>query len=194
VDLTVGWPGSVADERVWDNSSLNARLEGLLDNIPSISVTTKASDTNQIQQESVPPFILADSAYPSTTHMVRTFRKTDCGCCRYTKRLNYKLAAIRNCIGNAFGICKGRFRILNHPLKCAKHDVKRAVMLITAIFTLHNFLIDENDETNIELSDTMLERTAGEDPEEILPEDNGDFGTRDILLRHIHWLEEEFDY
>ena len=64
--------------------------------------------------------------------------------------LSKRLGGIRYCVEHAFGICKGRFRILDRPLVCAKEDTARPVVLISSILTLHNFLIDENDSTVIE--------------------------------------------
>jgi hypothetical protein len=49
VELYVGWPGSVADGRVWSNSSLKKRLSSLLSDVPATFITTKASDTSIIQ-------------------------------------------------------------------------------------------------------------------------------------------------
>jgi hypothetical protein len=39
---------------------------------------------------------------------------------------------------------------LNRDLECGIEDITRAITLITAIFTLRNFLIDEQDETPME--------------------------------------------
>ena len=74
VDLTIGWPGSVADDRVWQNSSLNHNIETFLNSLPAMPVATinKASETSN---ELVPAFILADSAYPNTLRIVTTFKK-----------------------------------------------------------------------------------------------------------------------
>jgi DDE superfamily endonuclease len=189
VNLTVGWPGSVADGRVWANSGLNSNAEAYLSPLPPVFVATKASDTSPTQQEAVYSFILADSAYPSTSRIVPTFKTTECDRCPITKKLNYKLASIRYYIENAFGICKGRFRLLTRPLECAKDDVVRAVHLITAIFTLHNFLVDINDGTSIEPEASSEEALSENDGDGREIDDDGDDTTRAILLRHIRWLD-----
>ena len=69
---------------------------------------------------------------------------------------------------------------MNHNLECATDDVKRATTLITAIFTLHNFLVNERDPTRIE----PIFRAVTED-EDDLEEEEGNNGikTRDILWR-----------
>jgi hypothetical protein len=196
VELYVGWPGSVADGRIWNTSALKANLENFLVNIPSVPVATRCPNTGEMQYEHVPAFILLDSAYPSTSRTVPTFRPTECRNSPSTKRLNQKLSSIRYCIEQAFGICKGRFRLFGRPLECAKDDVTRATKLIMAIFTLHNFLIDEDDleeaveaveEVNVDGEDVDAEIHAE------IHEGNGiadeqDFSTRNILLRYTQWL------
>ena len=96
------------------------------------------------------------------------------------KTLNYKLASIYYCIENAFGICKGRFRLLLHPLECAKENVRCAIPLITSIFVLHNFLIDERDRTLIE--PVKIKEKDEEDVQNNGVEYNNEFETREILL------------
>lgn len=184
--MTVGWPGSVADGRVWANSSVNRNLETLLNQIPATQVPTKADDASATTYESVPAFILADSAYPSTSRVVPTFKISECSRCPLTKRLNRKLAAARYSVENAFGICKGRFRIFNRPLECAARDLKRTMFLILAVFTLHNFLLQEQDNTIIEPV-FRGENERFNDEEERPVEGNERNDTRDILLRHMRW-------
>jgi hypothetical protein len=194
IELTVGWPGSVGDGRVFSNSFLKSNLEKLLSNLPPIPVATRMSSiSRETQHENVPAFILADSAYPSTSRIVPTFKNNECNRNRDIKKLNAKLASIRYCVENAFGICKGRFRLLNRALECAKEDVIRASFLITAIFVLHNFLIDESDDTPINaepnaVDDANLNEDMTDDERENNLNEHGGMPTRDILLRHIYWL------
>ena len=77
--------------------------------------------------------------------------------------------------------------MLNRPLECAKEDVTRATQLITAIFTLHNFLVDENDGTQVQ---PVYDEDSSEDEDE--DEDEDEAGnedelteTRHILMRHM---------
>src|SRR5579859_2878075 len=126
VELTVGWPGSVADGRVFANSFLNANVERLLSSLRPTPMRTMNPNTKEVQYEDVPAFILSDSAYCSDSRMVPTFKNTDCSHCGVTRKLNAKLAGIRYYIENAFGILKGRFRILLTPLKCTREDFGRA--------------------------------------------------------------------
>ena len=80
----------------------------------------------------------------------------------------------------------------NIHLECAKDDVKQATKLITAIFTLHNLLLDEESDDDIEDEDLDCqddERNEGEI--DAADQDDQDFSTRDILLRHSRWLMDD---
>ena len=187
IDLCVGWPGSVADGRVWNTSALKASLETFLADIPSVPVATRCQNSDVMQYEYVPAFILVDSAYPSTSRTVPTFKTTECRNSSSIKGLNEKLSSIRYCIEQTFGICKGRFRLFSRPLECAKDDVTRATRLIIAIFTLHNFLIDEEDlkdeEVEVDRAEIDTEIDEGNEIDEVNEIGDGqDFSTRDILL------------
>jgi hypothetical protein len=193
VELTVGWPGSVADARVWANSGLNRKAEAFLSQLPSTTIPTKVDDASETKTEVVPAFILADSAYPNTSRVVTTYKTTECDQCAITKKLNRKLASVRYCIENAFGICKGRFRLLNRPLECAHEDLARAIMLVVAIFTIHNFLIDEHDETEIQVverAENERFQTRVEDGWRVVQEEMSD-ATRNVLWRHMCWLQSD---
>jgi DDE superfamily endonuclease len=189
VDLIVGWPGSVSDIRVWRTSALNHSLETRLNTLPSSPISTLIE--GQTQTEYVPAFILGDNAYPNTSRIVPTYRVTEVNHCPITKKLNRKLASVRYCVENAFGICKGRFRLLNRKMECATEDIERAVVLITAIFTLHNFLIEVKDKSEIvrvQRSDNETFHNYDELDNE-LTEGVNDMKTRDILYRHIAWCQ-----
>ena len=108
IELTVDWPGSVGDGRVFSNSFLKANLEKLLSNLPPIPVATRTSSiSHEIQHENIPAFILADSAYPSASRIISTFKNNDCSRNGDIKKLNAKLTGIRYYVENAFDICKG---------------------------------------------------------------------------------------
>ena len=187
MDVVVGWPGSVADGRIWSNSGLRQRIDEFFRWLPSHPVPTKRTEASEMVQEEVPSFILADSAYPSNQRMVPTFRPTDCKNCPVTKKLNEKLASVRYCIEMAFGRCKGRFRILNRPIECARDDVTRATRLISAVLTLHNFLITVEDDTvfdNVHNTDELDE----DDVDNVdMTDGDEDTCTRTVLLRYARW-------
>lgn len=193
IEVLIGFPGSVNDGRIWANSALNRKLEQFLSQLPSTPIETKATSQSETRIEEIPAFLLGDSAYASTRRMVPMYKITDTNQNVITKNLNEQLAGIRYCIENAFGMLKGRFRVLNRDLECAAEDVKRATLLITSIFTIHNFLIDERDETIIEpiIRDPEEHNMARD--EEGNEVGNENTSTRDILWRHRCWYEVERD-
>lgn len=199
IDLCVGWPGSVADGRIWNNSALNRELDNLLANIPSVPLATKHPDTGEMCYEYIPAFILADSAYASTKQIIPIYRTTECDHDPITKNLNKKLGSIRYSVEQAFGILKNRFRILFYEMECAKWDAARASRLITAICTLHNFILREegleddeymkgNRAAEFELErerNALPDKDIGESDERVENEHND--ATRNILYRHMQW-------
>ena len=69
------------------------------------------------------------------------------------KSFNKRLGGARYHVENAFGILKARFQIFNRPLASGSEDLPFTVKLICAIFVLHNFLIDVQDEsTEVDLN------------------------------------------
>ena len=79
---------------------------------------------------------------------------------------------------------------MNHSLECAREDVVHAAYLITAIFIVHNFLIDESDDTVINVAKNGVVE-GGDQNGDTYEEEQGDEGikTRDILFRHMQWRE-----
>ena len=72
-------------------------------------------------------------------------------------------------------------------MECAKEDV--IPFLITAIFVLHNFLIEESDDTPIDAeSKTMDDANLNEEnyDDESDNNEHEDISTRNILLRYIY--------
>lgn len=184
MDVEVGWPGSVGDGRVWLNSLLNRSHQAYLSRFPKISIPTDERNGNIINEE-ISPFILADSAYPNTRYLVTTFKISECDNSRLIAKLNKKLGGARYHVENAFGILKGRFRILQRPLECAGEDVCLAIKLTGAIFILHNFLLDVQDTAEIE----SVEIEDGENPDDMEDNqmDNEDMCTRNVLIRHMRY-------
>ena len=105
--------------------------------------------------------------------------------------LNKKLSSVRYIVEQAFGVCKAWFRLLNRPVECARDDIVRASYLVVAIFVVHNFLIDQNDDTVIEVRMSDEEDNSFNCDASFQDLDHGEnfqeTKTRDILLRHIYW-------
>jgi DDE superfamily endonuclease len=193
--VEVGWPGSVGDGRVWRNSVLRTRYKEWLSQF-----ATAPLQTGDVISEDIPAFILADSAYPNTKHMVTTFKTAECAD-PVIWALNQKLGGARYHIEKAFGIMKARFQIFQRPIECVE-DIRFAIILTASIFVLHNFLIDIEDETREDdlsvngnededdlESDHWQNSNEDENDEDAEVEDN--LSTRQALIRHMRYLLEE---
>ncbi|XP_023311448.1 putative nuclease HARBI1 [Anoplophora glabripennis] len=117
IDLFVGYPGSVHDSRVFRNPSFYRTMEEKCGNY----------------------FILADSGYPLTTHVLTPFR--DRGQLN-DRQLNYNIKLCRNryVIEHCCGMLKQKFRQLYH-IKI--RDIRFIVHMIRASCVLHNIALDD---------------------------------------------------
>ena len=167
-------------------------------------------------EEEIPAFILGDSAYQNSRHLVTTYKATETNSDRHVRRLNARLSKARYFVEHAFGLLKGRFQIFSKPLRSAGEDLPFAVYLIASICVLHNFLIDTRDSVRDAdvLPPEVTERlqrldldtdelgepgeVQGNDPEDSddeeiedieqeLGQDDGPT-TRDVLLHYIRFL------
>jgi len=73
LDLEIGWPGSVGDCQIFENSYLNGKYEEELAKLGTTALTT-----GDDLEEDIPVFILGDSAYRNSRHMVTTYKVTEC--------------------------------------------------------------------------------------------------------------------
>ena len=162
-------------------------------------------------EENIPAFILGDSAYRNSRHLVTTYKVTECADAS-VRHLNFYLSRARYHVEHAFGLLKGRFQIFEKPLRCAAEDYSFCVQLIASICMIHNFLIDSRDAihekdifTPAELmpagaSQSGTAAMTGEDRSEDLDDDDDDGEgerndlwepTREAFLRRIRWCDEE---
>jgi hypothetical protein len=186
IDIEVGWPGSVTDARVFQYSALGQRYEELLSEFG-----TNLFRTRDDIEENIPAFLLGDSAYTNTWHMVTTYKVTECNADRSVRHLNFRLSRAQYRVENVFGLLKSLFQIFNKPLKTAAEDLPFAVHLISSIFVLHNFLIDMQDE--VQIKDGLIERAIVEArANNGIKDTNGpenENSTRNTLLRYERWLD-----
>ena len=123
-DCYVGWPGSVHDARVFENSDLKARMEADPD-------VLFPRDT----------YLIGDAAYRLTTNMLTPY-KDNGNLTDVQKRYNFVHASSRNVIERSFGILKARFPRLKFIDTKKIEDICAYVI---AVCTIHNYAIDEND-------------------------------------------------
>ena len=186
VDVEVSWPGSVGDSCVFKTSCLNMMYVDWLAQFPMAKLITGDYDNGEVIYEDIPAFILADSAYPNSKHLVTTFKVTETSD-PVINALNKKLGGARYHVENAFGILKGRFHIFQRPLECAVEDIRFVIILISAVFVLHNFLIDIQD-TSSEWQDEITEEPRMNDDVDVdeVVEDL-DSTTQKVLIKHMRW-------
>ena len=200
----------MGDARIFQNSYLGSNYEALLS-----QYDTTALPSGDTAVENIPAFILGDSAYPNTRHLVTTYKVTECENDSSVRHLNWRLSKVRYHVEHAFGLLKGRFQIFAKPLRSASEDYPFAMHLIASIFVLHNFLIDtrdtvsEHDVLPSEIAKQLRQYESGtggglgwnelnEIEDEIEEEDaaaqagqnNGHESTRNALLHHVRWLDE----
>ena len=140
LDIEVGWPGSVGDARIFENSWLANNYADVL-----AELGTSKLATGDDVEEDIPAFILGDSAYKNARHFVTTYKVTECDADRTVRHLNWRLSKARYHVKHAFGILKERFQIFEKPLRSAAEDLPFAIHLIASICVIHNFLIDMQD-------------------------------------------------
>ena len=95
--------------------------------------------------ESLPPgyFIAADCAYSLTEHLVTPYS----GPHRYLEKndnFNFFLSQLRIRIEMAFGLLVTKWRILHTPINVKFSNLRK---LVSGIFRLHNYCINNRDET-----------------------------------------------
>ncbi|POM79085.1 hypothetical protein PHPALM_3309 [Phytophthora palmivora] len=112
-------------------------FRGILMNGPEFKVNSKRKVEFQECQAIMTPFMENDGA----------------GLTRKQLRYNYLDSRTRVAVECAFGLWKGRFRIVNCCIntKC----VKKAVGIVTATMVLHNILLGLKDDTSLEDEDDM---------------------------------------
>src|SRR5436190_14810206 len=87
LDLEIGWPGSVGDCRVFENSYLNGKYEEELVKLGMMALMTG----NDIEED-IPAFILGDSAYRNSCHMVMMYKVMECNADCSVCHLNFVLS------------------------------------------------------------------------------------------------------
>ena len=101
-DIYIGWPRSVHDARVLAHSSLYEK---------AIGDKLLPSSSRSIAGESVPLFILGDSAYPLMTWLMKSFPH-NCMLSDQQKTYNYRTSRAHIVVENSYGRLKGRWQCL----------------------------------------------------------------------------------
>ena len=156
-DVFFGWPGRAHDAFIWQNSPIGKALESGNLKLPFDG------------------HILGDSAYPLLPYLITPYRDNGFLTDNHRK-FNYIHSTTRVCIEQAFGILKGKFRILNH-LKVSLPNAKYVVM---SCIILHNF-VRLNSTTPNDLDEIGNFNVEDEIQEESIATTQTGISKRDVL-------------
>ncbi|EGZ20967.1 hypothetical protein PHYSODRAFT_298890 [Phytophthora sojae] len=145
LDIDVRWPGSVGDSRVFSNSPVG-RLHASSFSSASGDSGAGLLQTGWFEYRKITFFLLADSAYANSKHVVTTYEIAETQRSVVISKLNRKLAGMRYCVECAFRAAKMRWRLLSKPIEIARTNLKDVPTLVSSVCILHNFVIDEKDE------------------------------------------------
>ena len=149
---SVGFPGNSHDSMILQTTQL---WKDITENniIPSIAKI--------IEGVEVGPLIVADSAFPCTTSIMKPYT-----CATLTpeeKNFNYRLSRARMVTECAYGRLKGRFRVLYRKCECNQQTMKAITL---ACIVLHNTCIEYSEplppQLDIAADPTTLERRDGD--------------------------------
>ena len=126
IGVSLKWPGSVHDARIFSNSSINRKLRN-----SSISKCEKAIVQNE---PPVPVCILGDPAYLLLPFLMKEFANGEKN--QSEQFHGFRLSSARMVIECSFGRLKARFCCLRRDVDINLNDVTH---VIHAYFILHNF-------------------------------------------------------
>ena len=130
--VAVGYPGSIHDARVLRKSG----IFDLAENEEILSARTRMVNGGLLK-----PMLVGDSAYPVKNWLMKPFSNRG-RLSPQKRRFNEKLSAMRSVIERAFGLLKGRWRLLLKKIEQSHTSVPRSV---TAACVLHNFCAMQGD-------------------------------------------------
>lgn len=131
LDVAAGFPRSMYDSRVLRNSSLYR---------PITNSELLLGPAVRVGEGEIKPLLLGDSAYPLSPWLLKPFHEGT----NDPEEINFnkELSRARVSVECAFGILKGRWRILQKRLDS---DIAFTNQIIIACCVLHNFCIEAGD-------------------------------------------------
>ena len=169
LSISTGYPGSLHDGRVLRNSWIfDAAQQRRILASPCVTVNNTL----------IRPILLGDSAYPLTPWLMKPFSDTG-SLTEDQKRFNYELSRARVVVERAFGILKGRWRILMNRMP---YDIKLTVQIIKVCAILHN-ICQVHHETEEAITEGEHERISGADGNTEVISDSE--AVRTALITHV---------
>ena len=132
IHVSFGYPGSIHDARV-------LRLSGLFDLGENEQILT--SPMKIVSGTEILPLIIGDSAYPLLKWLVKPYPNRG-HLTPDEREFNKRLSAARSVVERAFGMLKGRWRLL---LKKVEQQTRTLSKTVLAACVLHNICIDHGD-------------------------------------------------
>ena len=168
LDLAAGFPGAMHDSLVLRRSKIGNQLEdGELLKGPVETIAGRR----------IKPFLFGDSAYPLITWLMKPYPEATND--PREIKFNKELSSARVSVECAFGVLKGRWRILQKRLDS---DISFTNRIIMACAVLHNFCINSGDiwdeECTSEGNDPTADRETHEDGDDL----------REFLKNYIYGL------
>ena len=176
-DICVGWPGRVHDARVLSNSKLYQKAECFGTSFPN----GQPVNTNGVM---VSVLIIGDPAYPLLPWLMKPYSQTGA---LNKQNFSFKLSITKIVVERAFGLLKGRFRILHKQQDTSLHNICH----VTACCILHNYCIAHDDEAD---DDWLIDCEDGNDNDDDDEDDNDGHNlqgnsdadsTRESLLEYV---------
>ena len=185
MDVNCGWPGSVGDERIFENSSLCRRIEAAPSLLPEGT------------------FLLGDKAYTLTCQMMTPHRRWNDNSTRWNNRRNNMRnnnsenggdgpriprfvtrfnkvhSQTRVVVETAFGALKGRWRRLLHEITL---DMEFVPDIVMACCILHNICVMMWDPISTEDLKTYVARERAQTMSEVHDMLQTEYGDVDELL------------
>ena len=116
-DFDIGWAGSMHDANLWGRSAIGQYCEA---------------------GKLAPYALVGDAAYPCRPWMLAPFKGHKDGLSREEYHWNFVQSSTRMCVERAFGMLKGRWRIL---LKRMDVHLKNVPDMVSTCLILHNMCI-----------------------------------------------------
>jgi hypothetical protein len=142
-----GFPGNSHDSIIFQSTSLWSNIkDGNV--IPSYSQNE--------QGVYIPPLLLADSAFPMETWIMKPY--SNAVLTKDQRYFNYRLSRARMVVECAYGQLKGRWRLLLRKSEGNLYEVKMATL---ACMILHNVCLEKGDTMPAKL-DLTIDAVSGE--------------------------------
>lgn len=130
VNIDVGGYGKQSDGGTFKASSLYKKLSQGTLNLPDSS---PLPGSNLV----MPYVMIGDEAYPLMKNLLKPYSKNNLN--TETENFNKRLSRARRTVECAFGILRAKWQILDKPILS---DVTLADKIVSAIYILHNIIID----------------------------------------------------